>query len=132
MIYLLDTHVLIWSITDTGKLSPVVSKTLKDAHNRVMVRAISFWEIALKYSLGKLDLEGILPEELPELSIQTGFELIPLMSDECATYHKLSSSWHKDPFDRMLIWQAIRRNLVLISKDPDMARYRSMNLKILW
>ena len=88
MNYLLDTHTLIWSITEKSKLSPLVIQILEDANNSIFVSAVNLWEISLKYSLGKLKLEGVLPEELPKLIHQTGFELISLSADEAATFHQ--------------------------------------------
>jgi PIN domain nuclease of toxin-antitoxin system len=82
--------------------------------------------------LGKLDLNGVHPEELPKLSKETGFEFLPLLPDESASYHQLDANWHRDPFDRMLIWQAIKNNLTLLSKDKNVAQYKSAGLKLLW
>ena len=107
MNYLLDTHVFIWAIKERKKLSPVVIETLENADNSVFVSAITFWEISLKFSIGKLELRNILPEEFPEAALQMGFELIPLSPNESASHHKLKLTQHKDPLDRMLIWQAI-------------------------
>lgn len=132
MSYLLDSHILIWSITDPEKLSAKVHGILEDTNNRVLVSSISLWEISLKYSLGKLDLQGIMPQQLTELIKQTGFELIGLLPDEAATYHQLEATRHRDPFDRMLIWQAIQNNLTILSKDSDIASYKSIGLKVIW
>jgi PIN domain nuclease of toxin-antitoxin system len=132
MDYLLDTHTLIWAITDKGKLSPVVRRTLENSDNTIFVSSVVFWEIALKFSIGKLDLQGISSEEFPKLSLKMGFQLIPLSADESASYCKLIITPHKDLFDRMLIWQAIQRNLTFISKDDSIAQYGKAGLKILW
>ena len=82
--------------------------------------------------MGKLELEGILPHEFPSLTIQIGFELIPISPDEAATYHLLNVDWHKDPFDKMLIWQAMQRSLTLISKDKNIAKYKEIGLMVVW
>jgi len=132
MNYLLDTHTLIWAITENEKLSPPVRQTLENSKNVIFISAISFWEVSLKFPSGKIELQGFFPEELPELSLKSGFQLIPLSPDECATYHKLALTNHKDPFDRMLIWQAIQRNFIFISKDKNMAQYHIAGLKTLW
>jgi PIN domain nuclease of toxin-antitoxin system len=130
--YLLDTHTLIWVISEREKLSVRVKETLNSPNNIFFVSAISFWEIALKFSTGKLGINGILPEELPGLSLKSGFQLISLSPDESATYYKLIATNHKDPFDRMLIWQAIQRNLVFITKDKSISEYKEAGLTILW
>jgi PIN domain nuclease of toxin-antitoxin system len=130
--YLLDTHTLIWVISEKEKLSYRVSQTLSDTDNAFFVSAISFWEIALKFSTGKLGIQGILPEEMPGLSLKAGFQLISLSPDESSSYHKLIITNHKDPFDRILIWQAIQRDFILITKDDDLNQYKSFGLKTLW
>ena len=132
MNYLLDTHTFIWSVTEKSKLSPLVRQTLENTNNSIFVSAVNLWEISLKFSLEKLKLRGVLPKDLPKLTLQTGFQLISLSADEAATFHQLSITSHKDPFDRMLAWQAIQRNLILISKDESLLQYREAGLKTLW
>lgn len=129
---LLDTHTFMWSMTDQKKLSPKVIQTLENTRNTVLVSAISFWEIALKYSIGKLELQGIFPHEFPQFALQAGFGLLPLMPQEAASNHQLKGTWHRDPFDRMLIRQAIQQNMTLISKDEQIRKYRAEGLKTLW
>jgi PIN domain nuclease of toxin-antitoxin system len=84
--YLLDTHTLIWIISEKNKLSSAVVQCLADPGNTFYVSAISFWEIALKFSRGKLEIAGVLPEELQEISILSGFKLILLSPDETSTF----------------------------------------------
>lgn len=133
MNYLLDTHTLIWSITEKRKLSALALQTIENTNNTILVSAISFWEISLKYSIGKLNIQGFLPENLPDLAIKSGFRLIQLLPSESASYHHLPIVGnHKDPFDRMLAWQAIQQDLTLISKDENIAEYSSAGLKMLW
>lgn len=132
MNYLLDTHTFIWSILDTKKLSPKARKIIEDPKNLILVSSVNFWEISLKYSLGKLELKGVIPNEMTDLAIETGYELISLSPEETASYHNLEGDWHKDPFDRMLIWQAIQRELILISKDKAMKNYQEDGLDTVW
>lgn len=132
MSYLLDSHALIWAIIDPKKLSANVHEILENTNNRVLVSAVSFWEISLKYSLGKLDLRGISPQQLPEFARKIGFELIGLLPEECADYHNLEANWHRDPFDRMLICQAIQNKMTIISKDSYISKYQSVGLKVFW
>jgi len=132
MNYLLDTHVLLWVINDDTKLSTKAKEKIKDTENDIYVSAISFWEISLKFSLGKLKLRGFTPDNLTELSVQIGFKQLPLLHDECATYHHLINTIHRDPFDRMLIWQAIKHNFTLISKDSKASLYSGSGLKTIW
>lgn len=133
MRYLLDTHAFLWSIVHPVKLSPAARTAIQDSRNAILVSTVSFWEIALKFSLKKLDLEGVRPEQLPELARQTGFTISPLDADDAATFHQFASvGSHKDPFDRMLAWQAIRSRLTLISRDRIMAAYQPHGLTLLW
>ena len=108
MTYLLDTHYLLWTITDTKKLSKVARDIITDPDNRIVISTISFWEISLKSSIGKLEITGFSPEDMPGICLQLGFDIEPLSADDSSTYHKLQPIYHKDPFDRMLIWQAIQ------------------------
>ncbi|SMO59337.1 type II toxin-antitoxin system VapC family toxin [Gracilimonas mengyeensis] len=132
MNFLLDTHTLIWSILDTHKLSSKSHKIIEDPKNLILVSAVNFWEISLKYSLGKLVLDGIKPDDFPKLAVDSGFELIGLTANETSSYHYLRGEWHRDPFDRMLIWQAIQRDLILISNDEDVKKYEEEGLKTIW
>jgi PIN domain nuclease of toxin-antitoxin system len=133
MNYLLDTHTLIWAITERKRLSALVRQTIENTDNSILVSAISFWEVSLKSSLNKLEITGFKPDDLPGLSVACGFSLIPLLPVESASYHHLPFiGQHKDPFDRMLIWQASQQNFVLISKDEDIKQYTSSGLQLLW
>ncbi len=132
MSYLLDSHTFIWAVLDRKKLSDNVLCLLEDATHRVFISSVSFWELSLKHRLGKLDLTGVSPEELPILAQKSGFDFLPLTPSEAAGYHLLEADWHRDPFDRMLIWQAITHDLTLLSKDNTVGLYRSVGLKQLW
>lgn len=132
MSFLLDAHTLLWAILDQKKLSSKVTGILENPVNDIFVSSVTFWEISLKYSLAKLDLSGVRPEELPNLCNETGFKFLPLLPLESASYHQISADLHRDPFDRMLIWQAIKNDLTLLSKDKNVARYKSIGLKLIW
>jgi PIN domain nuclease of toxin-antitoxin system len=132
MNYLLDTHTFIWTIAEKEKLSAKAKQIIDDPNNSIFISAVTFWEIALKFSINKLGVQGILPDELPELSSGMGFQTIQLSADESASFYKLPLTTHKDPFDRILIWQAINRGYTLISKDARMTQYIDEGLKILW
>lgn len=132
MNYLLDTHTLIWAILETGKLSSKAKQIIEDPQNLIIVSSVNFWEISLKYSLGKLELKGVTPDEIQKIAIETGFDQISLSPEETSTYHNLAGNWHRDPFDRMLIWQAIQRDLILISKDEAVKNYQEDGLNFVW
>ncbi len=132
MKFLLDTHTFLWSLLDNDKLSKTASDILANPENDVMVSAITYWEVSLKYALGKLELFGLLPDELPDYTRQLGFAVLPLASEDAATFYKLPLGKHKDPFDRLIIWQAIRQRIPLISKDKNFPSYRAHGLNVIW
>ena len=131
--YLLDTHALIWSIVDDDKLSKPVLKILQDKDNHLFVSAVSFWEIAIKFGKGKLYFEDFQIQDIPDYCKKLGIEQIPLMPDEAINYSSLPfCENHKDPFDRMLIYQCIRGNYALVSKDDKMKFYEIDGLECIW
>ncbi len=131
MTYLLDTHYMLWAIADTKKLSAAIKEIITNPENRIIVSAISFWEVSLKSSLGKLQISGFAPEDLPDACLQMGFEIENLSAEDSSSYHQLKATYHKDPFDRMLIWQAMRNNYTFVSSDSTMKKYVSEGLKVL-
>ncbi len=132
MKYLLDTHTFLWSLIDVSKLSKKAIQIIENPNNTIYISAVTFWEVSLKFSLGKLQLQGVLPTELPKQALSAGFELLSLSPDDCAGYHHLNLTSHKDPFDRMLIWQAIQQNLTIVSKDEKFGQYKISGLKTTW
>jgi PIN domain nuclease of toxin-antitoxin system len=132
MRYLLDTHAFIWAISEQNKLSTKVKNIISNPENEILVSALSFWEISLKYSLGKMDIDNIPPDELPVWAKKHSFKIIPLEATTASTYHKLIPTYHKDPFDRMLIWEALQSNIPFISKDENVEKYQSAGLVVIW
>lgn len=129
---MLDTHVLLWAIGHSDKLSPQVTESISNRENEVFVSAISFWEIALKQSIGKLELNFAI-EDIPKYCEQMGFYLIPLKPLEALDYLKLPTKQnHKDPFDRMLIYQCIIGKYTFVSKDYKMQIYENDGLEYIW
>ena len=132
MKYLLDTHVFLWATGESKRLPKKVLTTLENAENVIHVSSITFWEIAIKVRTGKLALGRHEPDELPSRALEMGFGLIELSPDEAATMGQLAEDTHFDPFDRMLIWQAIQRGLTLISGDRQFREFENDGLKLLW
>ncbi len=130
--FLLDTHILIWAATETKKNSPKVNAILEDIENTIYVNLISFWEISLKYAKGSLNLGKHRPEDFPYYCIEMGFRLINLNENLSSSIYQLTADYHRDPFDRMLIWQAIQNNFTLITDDKYIKMYQSEGLKTLW
>jgi len=129
---LLDTHVFLWSLFTPDKLSKAVVREIKSPNNDVVVSVVTFWEISLKYALGKLELTGVKPEELPYFAAQMNLEILPITAAEASSFHKLPRLSHKDPFDRIIIWQAIQRKMTLVSKDRYFKAYRKFGLRTFW
>jgi PIN domain nuclease of toxin-antitoxin system len=115
---LLDTHVLIWALENNPELSDGARNSIIRASNMVFVSSISIWEIAIKKNLGKLETPDNLQEEI-ELH---RFTPLQINFDHAELAGKLPDI-HKDPFDRMLIAQAIIEKLTLVSRDKLIARY---------
>jgi PIN domain nuclease of toxin-antitoxin system len=130
---LLDTHALLWSIIAPEQLSVTARSAIVDPAEQVAVSAISFWEIAIKTALGKLDLQGTTPEKLVEAAQQQGFDLLSLDPHLAASFTRLPLDLqHRDPFDRMLVWQAVSLGYTLVSRDRKIANSQQAGLRVLW
>ena len=132
MNFLLDTHSFLWALFVPEKLSRSATQKIISSDNDVAVSVVAFWEISLKYALGKLELSGVEPDELPSFADQMGLSILPISPSEAASFHKLPRLLHKDPFDRFIIWQAIQRKMTLISKDREFKEYQKFGLKTHW
>ncbi len=127
---LLDTHFLLWLLFEPGKLKAEEKKLIQDPHNEVFVSALSLFEISLKYSMGRLQLEGLRPDEIPPLLSENGYLIEELNHQVFASFYRLPQSDHKDPFDRLLAWEAISKNLSLLTRDPSFKNYREFGLDL--
>lgn len=115
---LLDTHVLLWSLTEPGKVSRPTRDALEDARNEVFASAVSGWEIAVKRALGKLKA----PDNL-EAAVKVQ-DFIPLnLTFLHAEQAGALPPHHGDPFDRMLIAQAQVEGLILVTRDTRITLY---------
>ena len=132
MDYLLDTHSFLWTVFEPKKLSKSARAFITQPENRVIVSSITFWEISLKYALGKLELSGVEPDELPSFAEQMGLSILPISPSEAASFHKLPRLLHRDQFDRFIIWQAIQHKMTLISKDREFQEYQKFGPKTHW
>ena len=125
--YLLDTHALLWYNEDDPQLSPEAKTIINNAENMLFVSIVSFWEIVIKQSIGKLKLEYSL-ELLAALCIETSIQILPIQ-----LYHlnqlSLLPAFHKDPFDRLIVATAISESIMLISKDNQMKGYMT---EVIW
>jgi PIN domain nuclease of toxin-antitoxin system len=117
MTYLLDTHVVLWWLTDDPTLPSDVATTLDDEPD-VFISAVNVWEVAIKHALGKLS--G--PADLAERVRDSGFRELAVTSDHAITAARLPLL-HRDPFDRILIAQACLHGLTLVTRDPMIPKY---------
>ena len=119
---LLDTHALIWWHERNPRLSSSALAALSDPANAVFFSVVNLWEAQIKHALGKMDL----PETLPEIvQRQHGINGFGLLSVQAVHVYQLNGlpPHHKDPFDRLLVAQALHEGLTLVSRDSVMAAY---------
>jgi PIN domain nuclease of toxin-antitoxin system len=132
MNYLLDTHTFLWCVFDPDQISVKARGVIRNPDNMIYVSVVTFWEISLKYAIGKLELTQLLPDGFPGIARQMNLSIMNLSEQESATFYKLPQMEHKDPFDRLIIWQAIQHRMPLISKDSKLKGYRRAGLKLTW
>ena len=133
MEYLIDTHVLLWAIMDSNKIPKKIFHILEDESNKIFISPISFWEIAIKHQNKKLDLGRVNILHIPHIAEEFDFFILTPEPYDYLTIGQIPKKEnHNDPFDRMLIQQAIRNNLVLISKDEKFTQYEENGLQLLW
>lgn len=114
---LLDTCAFLWIISDNPNLSDKARGLFEEPENEVFLSAVSFWEINVKYQLGKLPLPESPRHYIPKQRENHGIESLSLGENDIAHLLTLPSV-HKDPFDRMLVCQAIQGNMTLLTPDP--------------
>lgn len=119
---LLDTHTLYWYIEGDPQLSATARTLIQDASNEVLISPASYWEIAIKISVGKWQLNRTYEDFLDIGFNKYGFKILPILPTHTAGVISLPFH-HKDPFDRLLIAQAIVENIPIISADPVMDAY---------
>jgi PIN domain nuclease of toxin-antitoxin system len=129
--YLLDTHYVLWALFEPKRIPERVIAIFDSDEIRKYVSPITFWEISLKYSIGKLELQGTNPKEVYDNILSSGFEILPLDDGLLVSFFQLpQKEKHKDPFDRMLIWQAINNEMTFITADKKIKEYVIDGLKI--
>ncbi len=117
MSLLLDTHVILWWLTDDPTLADEIKATL-DHEPDVYVSAATIWEVAIKQAIGKLPEPAGLTERIRD----SGFAELPISSKHAMTAGRLPPI-HRDPFDRMLVAQAQHEHLTLVTRDPRCQKY---------
>lgn len=115
--YLLDTHIILWWLTNDSKLPSRLKKIIADPDNILLVSAASIWEMVIKKSLGKL----VIPDDFKEV-IAKDFELLSITAEHACEVGLLPPL-HNDPFDRLLVAQCRVEKIPFITMDPLIARY---------
>jgi len=124
---LLDTHVAIWFITDDKNLPSTIKKVIENSLNNCFISIASFWELSIKYSLGKLEIDNSL-EEIFNTFEESGFETLPINKADILESARLPF-YHRDPFDRIIIAQSASYKLKIITKD---AQFNNYPIQLLW
>jgi PIN domain nuclease of toxin-antitoxin system len=119
---LLDTHAFLWWVADSRELSRKARAAIGSGRNQCLVSIASGWEIAIKVSLGKLRIEGALDRFLPEQIAANGFQPLPIDLKHAARVATLPFH-HRDPFDRLLVAQALEEDLAIVTADPVFTKY---------
>jgi PIN domain nuclease of toxin-antitoxin system len=119
---LLDTHTLLWFIAGSGSLSASARSLIEDASNEKFVSIASIWETAIKVSIGKMSLSAPFDVLFPRQLQINGFDLLPVKVEHTSVVTTLPFH-HRDPFDRLLIAQAIKERMTLVSVDEVFDNY---------
>ena len=118
---LLDTHLLLWASGQSERLSASMRTILEDRKNELFFSTVSIWEVAIKHRLGRNDFQ-VNPRLLRRGLIDNGYSELQISSEHAVTVTDLPAI-HKDPFDRMLVAQAIVDGITLITADEMIAKY---------
>ncbi len=121
--YLLDTHIFLWWMSDADQLSKEVFDVISDTSNQIYISSATIWEIAIKEALGKLKVDADLNSAIEA----NGFIELKI-SAICANATKKLEPIHRDPFDRMLISQAIEGEMTLITVDRFIVQYEGVRV----
>ena len=120
---IIDTHIFLWAISEPEKLSPFKIDILKTPTNTIFVSSITFIEIMIKVSIGKLKIDF----DPIEIAQKSGFQILDFSAKDSLALKDMPF-YHKDPFDRMLISQAINRDYYLMSED---SKFKNYDLKLI-
>lgn len=115
---LLDTHTVLWWLSDDPVLADTARDAIADAENTVFLSAVVVWEMRIKQAIGKLDL----PDDFGEVLDSQRFAELAVTVDHAHTIAGLPEV-HRDPFDRMLVAQAMVENMTIVTRDPLIADY---------
>lgn len=119
---LLDTHILVWAMVGDPRLSPAARRLIEDARQPVCTSLASIWELGIKISIGKLKLGKLWSRSVADWLRENAVEVLPLRWEHCTRIASLPFH-HRDPFDRMLVAQALEDRLRLVTDDAVFSAY---------
>jgi PIN domain nuclease of toxin-antitoxin system len=121
---LVDTHVLLWAAAEPERLPSSFRERLESPENEVLFSAASIWELTIKMQIGRLSL-AVIPEEIARTALERGFDELPVMAVHAAGVRHLPLH-HRDPFDRLLIAQAVHEPARFLTVDRLLAKYSDL------
>ena len=126
---MLDTHVAIWALADDDRLSSTARRLLGDGENDIWISAASIWEIAIKFALARSDRPPFSGSDALRHFEEAGFRLLQVTPRHAAAIDRLPRL-HADPFDRLLVAQALSEPMTLVSADPKVAAYEATFIRV--
>jgi len=126
--YLVDTHVLLWIIDNNSQLSQKVKEIYLDEDNEILLSIVSIWEMAIKISLKKLAIPGVLSDFVKNHIIGNNIRILDIRLSHIYRLEHLQYH-HRDPFDRLIISQCIEENIPIICSD---SRFDQYNVDRIW
>ena len=125
---LLDSHSFVWWRDNLRKLSPTAFAEISNPNNNVFLSVVTVWELQIKIALNKFTIKGGLENAVKDEQQNNGIQILPVQLSHALHLENLPPH-HKDPFDRLLISQAIVENMTLVGADADFAKYQ---VNLLW
>ena len=122
---LLDSHIYLWFIDEDDKLSPKL-KNIIETTDEVYVSVLTFWELTIKSNIGKLDLPCS-PSRMMKDCEKIKIQILPIMASHLDVLKDLELI-HRDPFDRMIISQAIAEDMTLVTVDENIVKYSGLKI----
>lgn len=125
---LLDSHTVIWAVDDPSRLGSSATEVLEDVKNELLISAATIWELSIKCRLGKLDLSNQFDEWMAQAIHDLELDVLPI-TVEYAHFQSGLPNHHRDPFDRLIIAQALVEKVPIVSSDPAFDAY---NVHRIW
>ena len=125
---LLDTNVLIWTVSEDDRISTRARTVISSSASALFVSVVSVWEIVLKHQTGKLRFKGLLEEVLDQILYRSPWAILAMSAEHLAPLAVLPML-HKDPFDRLLIAQARHEGMAIVTSDETIAKY---DVRTIW